>query len=163
MSVKNASREPRATRPAPIQGYAIPQEEDGMVPWRDVNVRLAAARNYWLVTAAPDGQPHSRPVWAVWVDGVLYFDGAPHTGWGRKLTANPRIEVHLESGDDVVILKGVVEDIPQLDRELYARVAGAFTAKYDWKLEDHGCFALRPRVAYAWTSFPADATRFHFD
>ena len=45
----------------------------------------------------------------------------------------------------------------------------AFAAKYDWRPSaessepvGEGNFVLRPRVAYAWTTFPADVTRWTF-
>ena len=46
------------------------------------------------------------PAWGAWVDGALYFDGSPETRRGRNLAQNSSIVVHLESGDEVVILEG---------------------------------------------------------
>lgn len=36
----------------------------GKLPWLWATERLTEARNYWIVTTRPTGQPHSRPVWA---------------------------------------------------------------------------------------------------
>jgi hypothetical protein len=160
-----ASREPAASRPhAP--GYSIPTGEEGLLPWSHVEQRLESARNYWLATTRPDGRPHVKPLWAVWVDDALYFDGAPTTRWARNLATNPAATVHLESGEDVVILEGTVEDLTT-DAELGARVAAAYSAKYGLALVDpilpqpatRGIFRLRPRLALAWASFPTDVTR----
>lgn len=46
-----------------------------------------------------------------WVAGALYFDGIPTARWARNLVANPHAAVHRESGTDVVILDGLVEDL----------------------------------------------------
>lgn len=161
MSETQSANGPTRSRPY-IRGYGIPEHEDGMLSWEEVSNRIAQARNYWIGTTGADGQPHTVPLWGIWIDDTLYFDGAPHTRWGRNLAANPKVVVHLESGDEVVILEGTVVDVPRLAPSLYARVAEASAAKYGGPFEDHGCYTLRPRVAYAWTSFPADATRFQF-
>jgi len=150
---------PRRSRPQ-IEGYGIPEEEAGMLSWEFVDAQMAAARNYWLATAGPDGRPHAMPVWGVWVDGVFYCSGGPATRWNRNLAANPNLVVHLESGDSVVILEGQAQQIT--DPALLERVGAAYRAKYD---TPHGepLWALRPRRAFAWTEYPATVTRFQFD
>ena len=160
--VKHASRVPRRSRPV-IRGYGIPDHDDGMLAWNDVSDRIAQARTYWIGTVDQHDQPHAVPIWGIWVDATLFFDGAPHVRWVRNLETNPKAVVHLESGTEVVILEGLVIRLPQLDAAALPRVAAASEAKYGGKFEDHGCLALHPDVVYAWTSFPADATRFHFD
>jgi len=39
----------------------------------------------------------------------FYFGGGPQTVWARNLARSPQIVVHLESGDEVVILEGTAE------------------------------------------------------
>ena len=137
---------------------------EGMIPWSRVRERLERARNYWLATVRPDGQPHVVPVWGVWLDEVLYFDGLPTNRWVRNIAANPAIAVHLESGDDVVIIEGMVE-VVTTDEELGARVVAVYAAKYDDPFPEpatRGIFRLRPRTARAWTENWEDATRWHF-
>jgi hypothetical protein len=128
--------------------------------------RLEQAHNYWLATTRPDGRPHVTPLWGVWVDGALYFDGLPTTRWGRNLTLNPAATVHLESGEDVVIIEGVVEDLVT-SAEVGARVVQAWDAKYGQAQPEpagRGIFRLRPRTARGWsTSSLADGTRWQFD
>ncbi len=161
--------EPQASRPQ-ARNYQIPASEEGMLPWRHVEQRLEQAHNYWLATTRPDGRPHVKPVWGVWVDGALYFDGAPTARWARNLAANPAAAVHLESGEDVAILEGTVEDL-NTDAELGARVAAAYIAKYGLAPDDpilpqpatSGILRLRPSLALAWTAFPTDATRWRFE
>jgi hypothetical protein len=154
-----------------IPGYGIPESEEGMLPWSHVCQRMENARNYWIGTTSPAGQPHATPVWGVWLDETLYFDGSPQTRRGRNLAANPGVVVHLESGNDVVILKGEAHQIEKPDRTLTTRLATAYTAKYaalgyeptpdTW--DNGGLYVLQPRVVFAWTSFPKDATRWLFE
>ena len=48
----------------------------------------------------------------------------------RNLAANPAVVVHLESGDDVVILEGEAREVGKPERALAERLSAAFTAKY---------------------------------
>ena len=88
------------------QGYGVPETEEGLLPWSWATARLEAALNYWFATTRPDGRPHAMPAWAVWLDDSLYFEGSPATRRARNLAENPQVSVHLESGDEVVILEG---------------------------------------------------------
>ncbi len=127
--------------------------------------RLEGARYYWLATARADGRPHVTPVWGVWVDEALYFDGLPTTRWARNLAVNPALSVHLDHGDDVVILEGVVEDL-STDPELGSRIVEAWDTKYRRLHPDpagRGIFRLRPRTARAWSNeLLEDGTRWRF-
>ena len=133
--------------------YRFPRSGDGFVAWSHVEERLTEAKNYWLATVRPDGRPHVTPVWGVWVDRGLYFDGLPTTRWGRNLAANPQATVHLESADDVVIFEGLVEDLDTTSADLGDRVIQAWTTKY--RLEPKpvrgGIFRLRPHTVRAFT------------
>ncbi|MBM7784976.1 pyridoxamine 5'-phosphate oxidase family protein [Tenggerimyces flavus] len=146
--------EPRARPLRAPSVYKFPSGTDGFVPWSHVEKRLFEATNYWLATVRPDGQPHVTPLWGVWVERALYFDGLPTTRWGRNLAANPRATAHLESADDVVILTGEVEDLEQTSAELGERITLAWSAKYG-RLEPEpatqGIFRLRPRTVRAFT------------
>jgi hypothetical protein len=166
---ERSSHAPRASRPH-ARNYPIPTDADGLLSWRHVEERLEQAHNYWLATTCPDGRPHVAPLWGAWVDGVFYFDGIPTARWARNLAANPAAIVHLESGEDVVILEGTAEDTTT-DPETAARIAAAFAAKYQLPPGDRlipqaatsGIFRLRPRLALGWTTFPTDATRWRFE
>ncbi len=158
--------EPHASPAQAPPQYRFPKSSEGLLPWRHTVERLERARNYWLATTRPDGRPHVTPVWGVWVDEALYFDGLPTTRWARNMAENPAIAVHLESGDDVVILEGVVEDMVA-DADLGARIVEAWDAKYGRLLPKpatDGIFRLRPSTARAWSSSSLeDGTRWRFD
>jgi hypothetical protein len=145
--------------------YAFGTNDAPMLPWSHAVERLERARYYWLATVRPDGRPHVTPVWGVWVDGALYIDGPPITTWGRNLKSNPALSVHLESGDDVVILEGEIEDLTT-DPELGSRIVEAWNAKYGRLHPDpagDGILCLRPRTARAWSNESLeDGTRWRF-
>ncbi len=63
----NTPTEPKPSRPH-IPEYGIPESEEGMLAWSYVCERMAQARNYWISTTSPEGQPHGTPVWGVGLD-----------------------------------------------------------------------------------------------
>ena len=132
-----------------------------MLDWAWAVERLRAARNYWIASTKPGGAPHAAPVWGLWADGAVVFSTDTESRKGRNLLRDPRATVHLESGDEVVILEGEVERI-ELDEDL----ADAYDEKYGFRPEPGAGLWLRlsPRVAYAWleTDYPRTATRFEF-
>jgi general stress protein 26 len=140
------------------------------LPWSYAEERLRAALNYWLSTVGPAGRPHARPVDGVWVEGALCFGGSPETRWVRNLQANPAVSVSLPSDAEAIILEGEAEFIDHESHPLSAPVQAATRAKYPqyYTSDDTPAFqpfwALRPRVAYAWTleGFPNRATRWTF-
>jgi hypothetical protein len=144
-------------------GYGVPIDGSGaeLLPWSRIGGQLEGARNYWVCTTRADGRPHTAPVWALWLDDAVWFSTDAESVKGRNMARDPRIVVHLESGDDTVILEGEVE--PALADERYAR---AYEAKYGWAVEvGSPVYVLRPRVAQTWTEqdFPRNATRWVFD
>jgi hypothetical protein len=151
---------PRRSRPSFEPGYGISADDDGMLDWSWAEERLTESRNYWIGTTSRDGAPAVAPVWGVWFDGAVYFGTNPGSRKGRNLASDPRVVIHLESGDEVVILHGEIE------REtLPAAAVDAYEAKYDYRPEHtEGWFALRPRFALGWleADYPRTATRFDF-
>jgi pyridoxine/pyridoxamine 5'-phosphate oxidase len=149
----------RQSRPGFGPHYGISEDEEGMLPWSWAEERLAASRNYWIVTSSEDGTPSAAPVWGVWAEGAVYFGTNPRSRKGQNLARDPRVVVHLESGDEVVILHGEVE-IHEVEHSILDR----YEAKYGYRPPGSRLFRLRPRRALAWleAEYPKTATRFDF-
>jgi len=62
--------EPKPSRPRMFGGHLEPSR----LPWSWAEHRLTTARNYWIATTRPNGRPHSRPVWGVYLDGSFHFN-----------------------------------------------------------------------------------------
>jgi hypothetical protein len=154
------SAEMRRTRPR-FSGYGISTDAEGMLPWGWAEERLAAAHNYWVATASAEHGPHAMPVWGLWRDGAFVFSTGTASRKARDLAADPRIVVHLESGDEVVVLEGWVEPA-----DATAALVDAYEAKYAFRPEvgGEGWHELRPRRAFAWRErdYPRSTTRFDF-
>jgi len=101
---------------------------DDALSWAGVCARLAAARNYWLCTTMPSGAPHTAPVWGVVIGDTLHLYSERRTVKARNLAADPRAVVHLESAEDVVIVRGTAEDLGTPAQA--GHVVTALAAKY---------------------------------
>ncbi|MFC7080610.1 pyridoxamine 5'-phosphate oxidase family protein [Halorussus caseinilyticus] len=159
---EESASEVRRDRPETEASYGIPDDRDGLLSWEFVASRMADERTYWLSTTRPDGRPHARPVWGVWLDDHFHCGGGERTRWVRNLRANPAVTVHRESGEEVVVIEGTAERIDDTaDSERVARIDAAYDGKYGIR---HGTpfFAVRPDAVLAWSDYPDDATRWTF-
>ena len=175
---ENTRKAPTVERPQVPEGYGIPADgsSDGMLTWEWAEEHLTKAPNYWFATTYPDGRPHTSPVWGVWMDGILYFDGSPETRRMKNIAARPEVSVHLESGDEVVILEGTAREVSKPERALTEALSARYTAKYkahayapaadQW--DQGGLYAMTPSKALGWTfregeEFGKTYTRWRFE
>lgn len=90
--------------------------------------RFHAEPFWWMATASADDGPHAVPVWGVAVDGLLCTYADPGARRVRDLDDDPRAVLHLESGADVLVVRGrCTVDGPVVERP---DVIGAYAAKY---------------------------------
>lgn len=167
---------PQSERPGMDPAYGIATGDDGLLSWDWAEARLVESRNYWVCTTRPDGRPHAMPVWGVWSDGAFFFSTSRSSVKGRNLAANPTVSVHLESGDECVVLEG---EIAAATGIALARADDAYAAKYTnaesgegFRMSDgasgdappNGAYMLRPRLALGWLEkdYPRTATRWRF-
>lgn len=144
----------------------------GKLPWQWAAERLTEARNYWIVTIRPTGQPHSRPVWGVWLDNTFYFSTGSLAA--QNLTMQPAITVHLESGNEVVLIEGIAEVVNNIS--LVEQVVDLYNQKYHWNMDPQHLpgpfYAVHPQLAFGWhfeesevspeTTALGNATRWRF-
>lgn len=159
---------PVAARPGMPGGYGIAAGAVDVerFPWSWAEEQLTSARNYWIATTRDDGRPHAAPVWGLWLEGIVYLSTDPASLKGRNIAARPEIVVHLESGDDTVILEGTARKVG--DAATLATFVDAYEAKYGFRVDtsnaNFGVYSLQPRVALTWReqAFPDSATRWVF-
>lgn len=158
--------EPRAGRPMMPREYGLVGRRSAVLPWTWARRRLTGAHNYWISTTRPDGRPHAMPIWGLWLDEMFLFSTSRRSRKGRNLSRRPQAVVHLESGDETVILEGRVREVR--GAALLARYGDAYHAKYRFR-PDPGdrknvTYALKARVGFAWRErdFPKSATRWRF-
>ena len=111
-------------------------------------------------------------IWALWMDGVLYFSTGKETVKARNLAKNPRCTMCAEKADEAVILEGTVET--ERDVERIREFIRRYEKKYDWELGEMAegllslkdpVFKLRPAVGFGlWEKkFAPTATKWVFD
>jgi len=90
--------------------------------------------------------------------GTLYLYSERSTVKARNLAADPRVAVHLESGEDVVIVRGTAQDleapvgVPEVVAALSAKYPGEGDQQYlpDADPDFDVVYAIRPRSAMMW-------------
>ena len=156
-----------ADRPIMPEGYGVPETVEGLLPWEFVEERMRRALHYWVATLHPAGRPHTVPTWAAWLDGRLFLDGSPQTRRFRNVEANPATSIHLESGEEVVIMEGKTYPVGRPDPDFARKLAAAYAEKYasrgyspapdTW--DNGGLYYFTPSKVFAWSKFPEDLTR----
>ena len=158
---------PKPERPDIPSTYGFTASTPHTPPtWDSITASIHGSRNYWICSVSPDGSPHALPVWGVWFDDHLYFVTKRASKKARNLLINPRVAIHLESGDDVVSFQGVVVEVA--DPERLAQIAAVYATKYSGDEiypEIEAVFELRPRLAFTWleSSYHQTATRWRFE
>ncbi|MHB1773524.1 MAG: pyridoxamine 5'-phosphate oxidase family protein [Acidimicrobiales bacterium] len=128
------------------------------IVWGEVAELLAPARNYWLASVKPDGSPHATPIWGVVAGEAFFFYSQRSTVKAHNIAADPRVVVHLESGEEVLIVRGTAEDSGRPGDS--PAVMAALQEKYD-EAEDQAylptgdpaydvLYRLRPSSARRW-------------
>lgn len=157
---------PEPTRMQLPEGYGAfePFTIETAPSWDDYEPMLEQSRNYWIaISGAPT--PVVVPVWGIWIDGTLVFSTDPKSRKAKSLSKNPGCVVHLESGDDVMIVHGTAERVPGTDATAFLN---AYELKYgiviDPESDDQAIFRVIPSFALTWLErdFIETATRWDF-
>lgn len=110
-------------------------------------------------------------IWALWMDGVLYFSTGSKSRKANNLAKNPRCVMSTENAAEAIILEGEVETERNVER--IREFIRLYEKKYNWKLGEMGeellslkepVFLLRPSVGFGlWEKkFATSATRWLF-
>lgn len=101
--------------------------------WDTAREVIESAKTFWLATVRPDGRPHATTIGGIWLDDAFHFTTGPAE---QKAVNLDRGNAHVVvvtgangwDGLDVVI-EGEAARVTDPTR--LARLAAAFTAKYD--------------------------------
>jgi PPOX class probable F420-dependent enzyme len=166
--------EPIAQRPH-MPGYGVDAPDWQPLPWPWAAARLAATRNFWVVTVSGDGRPHALPVWGVWNDDDLRFcfACAPGARKARNLDADPHVVVATSDTVECISIEGTARRIDDdrrrddwIDRYLakYREAAPDLDADF---LAANAMFEFAPERAFAIIErddeFSSRATKWVFD
>jgi PPOX class probable F420-dependent enzyme len=154
-----------------MPGYGIlPADQGGgLLPWTEIERRLALSHDFWVATVRPDGRPHVTPVWGVWLADRIWFSSSRQSRKARNLAADPRCTITTDDALNPVVVDGVAERVT--DAEPIAAFVAAVNARYgaDMTVEFldpqvNATFAVRPVTVIAMThdDFTGSPTRWTF-
>jgi len=148
--------EPRAERPN-MPDYGVDTPEWSALPWSWAAERLAANRNFWVVTVSAAGRPHALPVWGVWddTDSRFAFSCGPRSRKARNLAVNPQVVVMTDDTVECLSIEGRSATVPAGEPqrrwigrylEKYQLLAAALSAEF---LAQNLLFEVEPERAFA--------------
>jgi Pyridoxamine 5'-phosphate oxidase len=154
--------------------YGVDNADWQPLPWTWAAERLAASRNFWIVTASAAGRPHAMPVWGVWDDGDLRFafSCGPRSRKAANLAANPRVVIASEDTVEALSVEGRAQRVDGqrqdvwIDRYLakYRPMSPDLSGEF---LRQNLVFEVVPERALAViereAEFATRATRWRFD
>lgn len=151
----------------PGYGFEDVREPGSKLPWAEVEGLLVEARTYWIATVRPEGQPHTAPIWGVWVDDGLTFETSGRSVKARNLDADPRCVVHVDHTEAGVIVEG--EAVRTTDEAVVAAYVAAYGPKYGRDVQQYlsqpnsAVFRFTPNVGFSFREFLGQtATRWEF-
>jgi general stress protein 26 len=154
---------PKPTLVPMAPGYRPPGTKTKFLPWSFAESRLRKAHNYWVCTTRSDGRPHAAPVWGLWLERAFYFSTDPSSAKAKNLRKNSNAVVHVESGDEVVLMEGKASVVP-----LTKRLDGEYFLKYGMRLVGFPApmvvLSVTPSNVSAWreAEFSQTTTRWTF-
>jgi len=131
----------------------VPNDPKLWITWEHANDKLARETVYWVSTASRLGRPHAAPVWGIWKQSRFYFETAPNSVKGRNLSSNQSLVVHVQDGNDTVILEGTTrrekrtETLNQLRKDYFRKYQ--YTPDCSNKREQI-FFMVEPKIIHAW-------------
>lgn len=126
--------------------YGVNGESWEPLPWSWAAERLAANRNFWVVTASPDGRPHAMPVWGVWdeADGRFAFSCSPRARKARNLAANPQAVITTDDTVECLSVEGRAGAVA--DERRHEQWIERYLAKYQAAAPDLSADFLRQHM-----------------
>ena len=163
-------RNPRATRPT-MPGYGLPKSKKGLLPWKWAEDRLKKSKQFVIATVRPDRRPHVMVIWALWLNGKLYFSTGSKSRKAQNLKKNPNCVICTEDAAEAVILEGTV--LAERNIATIREFLRLYEKKYKWDMSSMAddllklkepVFFLRPKKAFGlWEKkFATSATRWLF-
>jgi len=143
----------RRVRPKFPEKWHVPNDPKMWITWRHAHNKLAKEKVYWISTASSQGRPHAAPVWGVWKTNEFYFETDPNSVKGKNLSKNQNLVVHVQDGNDTVILEGSAQEEKVAERLNQLRKDYMMKYQYtpDWSNElNQIVFRVEPRIVHAW-------------
>lgn len=144
---------PYRQRPRLPAEWHVPEDPKKWVTWAQASKKLRDEEVYWISTSSLTGKPHAAPVWGIWKNDRFYFETDPSSVKGKNLAENPRAVVHVQDGQDTVIVEGVCA--AEKRRKVLSSLRSGYLRKYDYGPDWSGessqtVFQVKPKIVHAW-------------
>jgi len=154
-----------------MPGYGLPKSKKGLLPWKWAEDRLKKSKQFVIATVRPDRRPHVMVIWALWLNGKLYFSTGSKSRKAQNLKKNPNCVICTEDAAEAVILEGTV--LAERNIATIREFLRLYEKKYKWDMSSMAddllklkepVFFLRPKKAFGlWEKkFATSATRWLF-
>lgn len=144
----------RNVSPEPLglaASYGLDQLGPKHASLSEIYDRIAAERNWWIATTSQT-HPHVSPVWGLICEDRMIFCCDPRSLKATNLKNNPHVALHLESGDNVVIVNASASLIAPT--ELPTTFADDYEAKYAYRPDpddpNFRAYELHPTKIMSW-------------
>lgn len=134
-----------------VPGYQMPEDDKNLLSWDFVDQQIAKAEFFWISSVNRRAGPHVVPLWGIWYESRVHFDGSPKTGWAMNLMRNAQIAVNLPDPNQVVIIYGnarIIED-DELSEEEWEQLDSTYQRKYNVQ-EGSPYWFVEPTKILAW-------------
>jgi len=153
----------------PGYGTQPPDQGSGLLEWSWAEARLRDSHDYWLATVTPAGRPHVMPVWAMLLDGKLWFSSGVQSRKARNLAARPYCSITTDNPLEPVVAEGRIELVTATDdlERMLAVENEKYGTEYGMDMmnpEENSCFAMTPErvIGLDSSDFTGSPTRWTF-
>jgi PPOX class probable F420-dependent enzyme len=126
--------------------YGVDTPAWSPLPWSWAAERLAANRNFWVVTVSEEGRPHALPVWGAWDDDEkrFAFSCGPRARKARNLAVNPHAVVMIDGTVECLSIEGTAAVVGEGERQ--EQWIGRLVDKYRSVAPEYGADFLRQNL-----------------
>ena len=101
-------------------------------------------------------------MWGLFIDNAVWWSTSPDSVKGRNLARDPHLVIHLESGDNVVVLEGTAQRVDG-DEKFVQRFIEAYEKKYDFRptaeFLNGQTYRLLPTAGLSWAEKTFDLNK----
>lgn len=112
-------------------GELQPADRRATIPWDDALTQLATGGTFWLTTVDTDQRPHTRPVFAVVTEGVLFTASSSTAVKTAALRARRPVTLATSTDGLDVIWTGTPTQVT--DPSLLGEVVDSYQQTYGWQ------------------------------
>jgi hypothetical protein len=147
LSIKEKNMSHQEPKAEVMVDYPYPQTQPAIrdasaLDWNEVVELLASPKSTsWLSTVSSEGQVHTTPIGAFFVNGTYYFTSGQGTRKRANLDQNPSCTISIHAGDYDIVAEGTAAITRD---EAKVQQFAAFCRSIGWPVEARGAILDAP-------------------